>query len=102
LRSIYLPHWRERYGHYRKTFSTAILQKDHEELARLFGVDGFYLLKALSGPDEQELSDIPEVANLKIVLEEQYKRVEGVVAWRKVACSGCALKDYFRRSNIQD
>lgn len=95
LRSIYLPHWHQRYGPPQNTFHPAMRMKDRELLAQVIGEDGFYLLKMASNTKDSELRKILEVEQLQMILDEQYEWVNGILIWTSGACPGCSLRDKF-------
>ena len=84
-----LPHWYERYGHRGESLPLQAGNQEQEALAQTIGLDGTYLLKAISKSNLPALKGLPEVSALQQIWQEQFWQVEEEVLWRKAACAGC-------------
>ena len=91
VRSIILPHWYERYGQSPKIPGQAAGMTAQDTFAQSVGLDGAYLLRAISEVHCPELANLPDVLALRQVWNEQYDLVEGVLLWRKDTCAHCVL-----------
>ena len=92
VRSIILPHWYERYGQTPKIPGQAAGMTAQDTFAQSVGLDGAYLLRAISEVHCPELANLPDVLALRQVWNEQYDLVEGVLLWRKDTCAHCVLQ----------
>lgn len=86
-----LPHWYERYGARRRHLDLRVERLDNDTLAQRIGVDGKYLLEAISESGDRELAALDEVLALGELWREQFECVEGDVMWRRKACVDCFL-----------
>lgn len=89
LRNVSLPHWYVRYSHQWRNLNLTGKPRDQETFAQSIGVDGFYLLNAISEANAVKLAGLPEVLALKQVWREQYEYVGGKIIWRGV-CESCS------------
>ena len=89
LIAISLPHWYERYGHRGEGLNLTADSQEQQALAQAIGLDGAYLLKAISDSNLPALKDLPEVFALQEIWQEQYLLEGEKVLWRKAACAGC-------------
>lgn len=89
LREISLPHWYERYRLQHRNPNLRIDHKQQRARAQAIGRDGAYLLKAIADSDLPELKELPAIAALRDVWQEQYLQMEASVLWRNKACAGC-------------
>jgi transposase len=73
LRRVAPPDWYERYGHRIEDYRLPKGQKARQEYAAVIGADGVQLLRALEAAEECAwLRDLPAVARLRQVWEQQY------------------------------
>lgn len=88
-----LPYWYQRYGHHSRVLYLSAEWTKQEEIVQAIGVDGAYLLKAISDADLTVLKDLPEILSLKKIWQEQFCTAEEKVVWKKEVCVGCNLTD---------
>lgn len=86
-----LPFWFERYDPLRRSLKLSDGDDALEGHAHMIGQDGAYLLKAIDQAGLPGLKEIPEIAKLEKVWQEQYDQIEGNFRWRKATCAGCIL-----------
>lgn len=90
LLTVTLPNWYVRYGQNGQALNSAAKKVEQEDLAQEIGLDGVYLLKAITDANLPLLEDLPEVAVLKHVWHDQFRIMGEKILWRKESCSGCA------------
>ncbi len=95
LLAVTLPHWYERYGSDQKYLNLIAGKPETYTLAQAIGADGDYLLGAISKANCPELANLSQVLAMREAWEEQYKCVQGKVAWRKEACTDCSSSDIY-------
>ena len=86
-----LPRWFERYSDFQGYLELGADRLARHAMFHNIGVDGFYLLRAISESSDPVLANLPAVLNLQRVWDEQYEQVEGKVQWRREACASCPL-----------
>jgi transposase len=89
LLKISLPHWYERFGHPRRNLDLRVDHLEQAAFAQAIGLDGAFLLKAISEARQPELKKLPEVLTLMMVWQEQYFQLEDKLLFRKEACALC-------------
>lgn len=96
-----LPRWYERYNDTQGYLGLGADRLARHAMFHKIGVDGFYLLRAISESSDPVLANLPAVINLKQVWDEQYEQVEGKVLWRREACASCPLYSLMPLSAIK-
>jgi hypothetical protein len=90
LLQVSLPHWFERYGPYHRHLDLTGERLEKDNLARMIGADGYFLLEAISESGDFEMGELDEIQSLRELWHEQFERVNDGTSWRRKACAGCS------------
>jgi transposase len=80
LRSVALPHWRERYGLPWNGWRLPKSQEKRQQLALEMAADGYHLLDATAQPDApSQAATLPEVVSLRQIWQQRLSRQDGTI-----------------------
>jgi transposase len=83
LRAQVTPDWFDRYSHRVEEYRLPKGQEARQQYGEVIGADGIHLLAALQAPAVPAwLRELPAVAVLRRVWEQQYQVVDGQARWR--------------------
>jgi transposase len=91
LRYVSLPHWYKRYTTRQKTLISKLERPQLVALAQAIGDDVHYLMQEVQISQDDELLDLPEIANLRRVWQAHYRFQDGKWIWRNNDCAHCSL-----------
>jgi transposase len=84
LRALAPVAWYERYGERVENYDLPKSEAERRKLAEVIGADGYQLLLALEAAEQPKLGELPTVAILRRVWDEQYVETAGRIALRAV------------------